>query len=306
MNATEKPRTVAIAFCSDSLMEVPLHVAASSLLRHLPEDVVAHFYFLLVGFSESGRTGLRKTLEATGHPCQVTFLPEEPVIDAFRNCAKLHGSTAPYYRLMLPRLIDEPRFLYLDADTLPLIDVTPLFEVEMGEHVTGFIVDGQVAWNLEHQFFYALGRSADSPTFNSGVMLARPPLWQQQGCWEKVLAFLEKYGPQLLSHDQTVLNALFAENCFHMNPRFNIKVYPRRDSSISQEPGIYHFVGVPKPWDMGGRTLLPYAGPWFDALKTTALPASKKTLWLNAGYWKRAPHLLGGYKRLLKNARPKS
>jgi lipopolysaccharide biosynthesis glycosyltransferase len=296
-------RSVAIAFCSDLLMEAPLHVAASSLLQHLDPQVTAHFYFLLTGFSESAQNCLRNTLEAVGRPFQATFLPDDTAATAFQHCSSLHGSLTTYYRLVLPNLIDEPRFLYLDVDTLPLIDVAPLFELDMGGFSTGFVVDGRVADNLEHRLFFSLGRAPESPSFNAGVMLVQPDSWRRRGDWQRVLAFLNQYGSQLLSHDQTVLNALFGEDCFHLDLDFNRKIYPSARSSISANPGLYHFVGVPKPWDLGGRILLPYAKLWFDKLHRTALPTSRKLFWLTSGYWKRAPHMLGGYRRLLKSLR---
>jgi lipopolysaccharide biosynthesis glycosyltransferase len=300
-----KPRTVAIAFCSDSRMEAPLHVAASSLLLHLAEGTIPHFYMLLTGFSEAERNLIRRTLDKVGREYRLTLLPAEKARE-FLSFRSLHGSHTPYHRLLLPDLIDEPRVLYLDADTLPMDDVTPLFTAEMGTYATGFIVDGIVENNLEHKLFFRLGRTPSSPMFNSGVMLFNPGEWKRQKCWEQVIQFLSEYGEEVLSHDQTVLNALFAENCFHINPRFNIKVYPLRNSSLSEGPGIYHFLGNPKPWDMGGRTIFPHARPWFEALKKTALPFSKKTMWLNTGYWHRAPRLIGGYKRVLRNALVKS
>jgi lipopolysaccharide biosynthesis glycosyltransferase len=254
---------------------------------------------LLTGFSGSMQESLRRTLDSVGRPYELTFLPEEAARSAFRGCASLHGSHATYYRLVLPDLVDEPRLLYVDADTLPLIDVAPLFKVDMGEHVAGFIVDGRVRTNLDGPFLESIGRSLDGETFNAGVMLVRPPLWKQQERGKQVLEFLQQYGPRLISHDQTLLNALFADDCYHIDPRFNIKVYARRSSLVGHTPGLYHFLGAPKPWDFLGRTLLPCSGKWFDELKRIPLPATKKLLWLNGAYWKRAPRMLGGYKRLL-------
>jgi lipopolysaccharide biosynthesis glycosyltransferase len=298
-------RKIAVAFCSDSLMKVPLHVAVASLLTHLSPSIEPHFYLLVTGFSDQDKDDLRRTMDVQKRNYRLTFLSNEK-IKKFRRLPSLHGSSSIYYRLLLPDLIDEPRILYLDADTLPIVDLAPLFTCDMRDYVAGFVVDGSVESSLERTFFLKLGRSLQSPLFNSGVMLLNPPEWRNLKYWDQVLEFLDKYGTQLLSHDQTVLNALFAENCFHLDPSFNIKVYPRRDASLSKGPGIYHFLGSPKPWDLGGRVLFPHAKPWFDALDQTALPLLKRTLWLNSSYWKRAPRIVGGYKRMLRSARTKA
>jgi lipopolysaccharide biosynthesis glycosyltransferase len=297
----EETRVAAIAFCSDSLMEVPLHVAAASVLRYISADTATHFYMLLTDFSEKMRDSLRHTLDSIGRQYRITFLSNEKT-KVFQTFRSLLGNYATYYRLLLPEMIEEPVYLYIDSDTLPRIDVAPLFTSDMGSYAAGFVVDGQVKNNLEHEFFISLGRDPEGPTFNAGVMLVQREQWREQDCWNRIKAFCEQYSDKLLTADQTVLNSVLAENCYHLPAEYNIKLYPNRKSPIGNEPGLYHFVGAPKPWDMLGRTLIPYSNIWFDELARIPLPADKKLLWLNSAYWMRAPRILGGYKRLLKDA----
>jgi lipopolysaccharide biosynthesis glycosyltransferase len=294
-------QTVAVAFCSDDLMEVPLHVAASALLRHLAAGVEPRFYMLLTGFSGSMQESLRRTLDSVGRPYRITFLSSD-LTRSFAGFRPLLGNYAPYYRLLLADLIEEPVFLYIDSDTLPGIDVSPLFRCEMGQFPAGFVVDGKVRMTLEHRLFESLGRDPEGPAFNSGVMLVQREQWIAQGCWPRLRQFCEQYSDQLLTADQTALNAILAEECYHLPPEYNVKLYPGRKPGLDDEPSLYHFLGAPKPWDFMGRTLLPCSGKWFDELKRIPLPATKKLLWLNGAYWKRAPRMLGGYRRLLKAA----
>lgn len=286
-------------------MEVPLHVAASSLLRHLSPATAPHFYMLLTGFTGEMQSLLRRTLDSLGRPYQLTFLSNErtKIFETFRA---LLGNYATYYRLLLPDLIEEPVFLYVDTDTLPCIDVAPLFDADMGSYATGFVVDGKVKYTLENKFFVSLGKDLEGPAFNAGVMLVQRRQWYEQDCWNRIKAFCEQYSNELQTADQTVLNALMADHCYHMPPEFNVKVYPRRTSTIPQTPGLYHFIGAPKPWDLLGRSMLPYSARWFEELDRTSLPPAKKQLWRSAGYWQRIPHLFGSYKRLLQNALGKS
>jgi lipopolysaccharide biosynthesis glycosyltransferase len=296
--ALSSPRPVAVAFCADSLMEVPLHVAAFSLLRNLSVGVEPHFYMLLTGFTPAMENLLRRTLDGLGRPYRLTFLSDEKT-RIFSTFRALLGNYATYYRLLLPDLIDEPDFLYVDSDTLVLIDVAPLFAADMGPYAAGFVVDGHVKHILENKFFISLGRDPDGPAFNAGVMLVQRSQWKEQDLWNRVKAFCEQYSDKLLTADQTVLNALLAENCYHLPPQYNIKVYPKRSTPTRRDPGLYHFVGAPKPWDLMGRTMLPCGAPWFEELARTPLPQAKKQLWRSGGSWRRLPHLLGSYKRLV-------
>jgi hypothetical protein len=66
------------------------------------------------------------------------------------------------------------------------------------------------------------------------------------------------------------------------------------------ETGIIHFVGSPKPWDIGASWLLQHADRWFDDLHETAIPWTKRATWLNGRSWARLPKIIGGYYRMLR------
>lgn len=281
-------------------------MAAFSVLRNLAPGVKPNFYMLLTGFSATMRDLLRRTLDHLGRDYSLTFLSEKSAEDQFSGFHSLLGSHAPYHRLLLPDLIDEPRFLYIDSDTLALIDVSPLFAMDMGSFPAGFVVDGKVKHVLEHRFFLSPGKAPEGPAFNSGVILMQRQEWMAQDCWPRIKAFCERYSDQLLAADQTALNAILAEDCFHLPPEFNVKLFPKRSSRIDEKPGIYHFVGSPKPWDLLGRTMLRHSTPWFNELERTPLPNAKKQLWRSKGYWERLPHLIGSYRRLMKDALKRS
>jgi lipopolysaccharide biosynthesis glycosyltransferase len=293
-------RIAAIAFCADALMELPLHVAAFALFRNLSARAVPHFYMLLTGFKPAMKNLLRRTLDSLHRPYQLTFLSDD-MTDVFRSFRGLMGNHTPYHRLLLPDMIEEPVFLYVDADTLTLLDVAPLFELDMGPCATGFVVSGTVDFSLDRDFFLSLGMSRDRPVFNSGVMLVQREEWKKQKCWERIKAFCQKYSDKLCAADQTVLNALFAEECYRLPPEFNVGVRPVRQAKVGRAPGLYHFVGSPKPWDFLGRHLLPASQSWFDELERTPLPWMKQRVSLTQGYWKRLPGLCGGYRRLFKS-----
>jgi hypothetical protein len=138
--------------------------------------------------------------------------------------------------LLLRDLIKELMFLYIDTNTLPQIDVAPLFEMDMGQYATGFLVDGKVGTALESRFFRSLGMDPDGPAFNAGVMLVQRQQWEEQDCWNRILRFCQQYRNELLITDQTVLNKLTAKNCFHSPDAYNAKGYPRPNSVVGSAP----------------------------------------------------------------------
>ncbi len=289
-------RSIAVAFCADRMMEVPLHVAASSVLQNLHPDYAAKFYFLLTGIPEPRRSLLRGTLELTGREHEAHFL-EADDLSIFRDFRPLLGSRTPYHRLLLPGLIPDERFLYLDSDTMTQIDVSPLFEADMAGKAAGFVVHGKVGSSLEAKFFLSLGKQPDSPLFNSGAMLFNMPEWRAQDCSARIFAFCRQYRDQLQTADQTALNAIFADDCYRMAPEYNVMLHPVMGSKPVPEQGVFHFVGSPKPWDLGGRWLVQYSGRWLAQLQRTAVPQMDRIAALHVESWRRAWKIRGGYRR---------
>lgn len=305
MTASLDERVAAVAFCADQLMEAPLHVAASSLLRSIHADYSVHFYMVLTGFSSRAVQRLRRTLDSTGRNYELKAL-EVPDPTLFRGFRPLLGSLTTYHRLILPDIVQERRLLYLDSDMQVKTDVSPLFTLDMGSKAMGFVVDGSVKFALESKFFFSLGASPDDPAFNAGTMLFNLPEWRRQDCSARVLDFCRKHSDQLFAADQTALNALFAKDCFHLERRYNVKVFPAAGIRDIAQNGITHYVGSPKPWDLGGNWLLPYAKPWWNDLRLCAVPLHQRSSWLSASSWRRFPKILGGYRRILRMSRQQS
>lgn len=282
-------------------METPLHVAAYSLLRHLHPAYTARFYLLLTDFSDHDVSLLRTTLDSCRRSYSLHLL-DVSASRAFSEYPDLHGSRSTYHRLLLPDLVEEERLLYLDADIQVNIDVSPLFEADMRCKPVGFVVDGVVRHTLDCRFQTLVGRQLDAPAFNAGVCLFSVAEWRRQNCWRQLMAFGSKYRDELISHDQSMLNALFADNCYRLESKYNVLMYPTTKQKEMPSSGIFHFVGSPKPWDIGAKFLLPHAKPWRRALRETALPYSKRASWFSRYSWLRVPRIAGGYYRALRSA----
>jgi lipopolysaccharide biosynthesis glycosyltransferase len=287
---------IVIAFCADKTMEAALHVAVRSALTNLDPRYVPHFYLMVEGFSLSDKALFERTLTTTGRDFEVTYLQSTPEIFAF--LPSLHGSRSTYYRLSLPDLIPDDRVLYLDSDIMVRCDLSPLFELDMGDSPLGAIVDGKMGSTLDKDLRTSLGHKLEDPAFNAGVLLFNCAAWREQKLLEECLRFGREHGEKIPVVDQSILNCLFASNCVNLPGKFNTKIY--NHSGQSSREGVLHYVGSPKPWDLGARFFLPYAEAWFEELSKTALPFNRRSTWLTGQSWKRFPKILGGYRRLIK------
>jgi lipopolysaccharide biosynthesis glycosyltransferase len=286
--------TAAVAYCSDATMEVPLHASAYSVLKNIDDEWTVKFYLMVDGIDIHH---LRRTLDPINRPYQIIVLPK-PSSEDFKDRKPFFGSLAAYYRVALPNLISDDRFLYLDTDIVVETDISTLFTLDMESKPVGFVTDGTASQALEAKFFETLGIESDRGVFNSGVMLVDVKSWKQQDCFEHLMDFWDKY-PNV--HDQPALNVLFSNNHRSLDRRYNICL-----SMISREQevstGIFHFVGSPKPWDLFGF-YHPYYDLWARSVRPVHLPFWRKFPPANINNWMRLPRLAGGYWRVLRRRR---
>lgn len=287
-----------IAFCADVYMEVPLHVAASSLLRNLHPNWTAKIYLLTDGIGKSAIGRLRETLNLVERPYELVEITL-PNTGVFRKLRPFHGSHAAYYRLLLPSFAAEKRFLYLDTDTVTKVDVSPLFQLDMDGYPLGFVVEGSVKYDLQHEFLISQGAKEDDPVLNSGVILFDVEQWKAQHCFSRLMDFCNAHPASLLAADQTAFNVLFVKHCYHLALEFNVKLYAHGGKPVPDN-GIYHFVGSPKPWDLFGEFFHSYAYIWNEASGRIALRLTRRSAYTDFRNWRRLPRIIGGYRRILR------
>ncbi|WP_263353465.1 glycosyltransferase family 8 protein [Acidicapsa acidisoli] len=285
---------IAIAFCADKMMESALHVAMRSALVNLKPGCCPHIYAMVEHFSSADRARLARTLDATGRKYDLTYLEPDP--DMFASLPALHGNRSCYFRLLLPELVQEDRLLYLDSDILIRCDLSPLFELDMKGSALGAIVGGTAEFTLDKELRLSLDQSLTDPAFNSGVLLFDCLMWRRQQLLKECVRFGLEYRNEIRVVDQTILNVLFATSCIHLPNQYNTAITSRSEHIPSE--AVLHYIGSPKPWDLGAASLLPYAKAWFLELRMTAIPLRRRIPWLTLSTWRRFPKILGGYRRL--------
>jgi lipopolysaccharide biosynthesis glycosyltransferase len=285
---------IAIAFCADKTMEASLHVAARSALANINPVHRPHIYAMVERFSQKDKALLIRTLDLTRREYDLTFL--EPTPNIFAGLPGLHGQLSCYFRLLLPGAVKENRLLYLDADMLIRCDLSPLFALDMGHEPLGAVIDETVGNTLDKDLRVSLHQSLTDPAFNSGALLFDCAIWRERELLKECLRFGLEYRKQIRVVDQSILNALFAKNCVRLPGQYNAKIF----NHIRHVPteGVLHYVGSPKPWDLGAKLILPYARAWFSELRKTALPVTRRNPWLMVETWRRFPKILGGYRRM--------
>jgi lipopolysaccharide biosynthesis glycosyltransferase len=152
-----------------------------------------------------------------------------------------------YTRLLWLDTLEE-KFLWLDADTLPLENWDEVFfldEYGKSEATISAVVDKGIVENMPVQSRNMAYVAGDKLYFNAGIFLGNPSRWQSLGydkVWREIGKVVEEYG--FVHNEQDILNYILAEDKRMISEEYNAMVMPGSD--IKQK--ILHYTGNPKPW----------------------------------------------------------
>lgn len=283
-----------IAFNINRLAMVGLGVTLNSLLKNCSDPQKLNIYILCADLNHDDKENIYKLLKRYG-------LIKIELIDFnakehFGTFSSLQGDLTNYGRLLLQDYILDEKVLYLDADLVVELDVLSLENFDFQGKAIAAVNAGELRFALDYSFLNNdIGLDLDLPVFNSGIVLFNLKMWREKDIKSKCLTFGQKYSTKLISHDQTILNALFAGNFAYLPDEFNLPWYAHINKPVSKK-AILHFVGSPKPWDLFGRYFHKGFSVWKSYLDTFW-----KKAYYNYNYndFLRAWHIRRSYARTL-------
>ena len=168
-----------------------------------------------------------------------------------------------WYRVFLPDVLpDVQRVIYLDADTIIMDPLDPLWAVDLAGRwvaaVTNVFPDERSAAGLRE----SLGLTGADSYFNSGVMVLNLDEMRSDDCSSRVVAFARQSPEKLFLPEQDAMNAVLSRRRLPLAPRWNCTnalsripwaadVFAREElREALDHPAIRHFEGsgANKPW----------------------------------------------------------
>ena len=173
-----------------------------------------------------------------------------------------HWTSAALGRLHVGDVLpaDVHRAIYIDVDTLVLGDITDLLNYDLGGGTIAAAINevgGERFWRFDGDTAIYSDHGARAPGyFNSGVLLIDMDQWRAEGITEQAMRIYHRYGTQLRTHDQDVLNIIFSGTWVRLPETWNKlvehSVHGRfgngRLDYLTRPEGIVHFIGGTKPW----------------------------------------------------------
>ena len=182
--------------------------------------------------------------------------------------------TPHYFRCLLPKVLPGAgRVIYIDADTLVLDDLTPLWRWPLDGRPVAAAGDLMSIIKDAIDHWQEIGLDGDAPYFNSGVMVIDLKRWRADRIGERVLRRCQADRHRLLirgrwnQHDQYGFNVVLQNLWTPLASRWNH--FPERRLD---RPAIVHFLGDTKPG-------APRTRPEFTRLFAEAIDATPWAGW---------------------------
>ena len=184
---------------------------------------------------------------------------EKFTINPGRRRHKLSRSTHIFSRFVFPQMFPKVKiFVYLDADTIVLCDLSIIFDLMKKSPYavsavaeTSFLSITNLKYTktmyMYHNFTYS---------FNNGVYVADTEKWNVQNITEKVIYFLQlnRQHSFFVGH-QPAMNLAVGYNYQHLNPMWNFNQF---NLPLPDQTCILHWTGSGKPWLNKKRNRIQY------------------------------------------------
>lgn len=163
-----------------------------------------------------------------------------------------HGElgTMTYARVLVPRFVEAPFAVYVDADflvTLPLSKALAHFRPGKAIHASR-----EGMWTLAWDCPWGEGCDLDAyPYANCGLLLLDLEKWRRERIDEVLLDFLEKESSRCRHADQSAINWLLKDDIELLPPEWNsvVQCSPSYKPPSFSPGGVnFHYASGMKPW----------------------------------------------------------
>src|SRR3989440_3468027 len=197
-----------LALTSDEGYFPGLYCAVASALSAVDSARRVDVKVLDGGLSQASRDTLARLIERIGKHAQLDFVKADPSI--FDKATLGPGrSHMTYCRILLPHLLDVPRLIYLDCDTLVFRDLSELFDLELSPgKVLAAVPDSETLSLADDSrtIADAMNLLAEGAYFNCGVMLMNLDELRRQHFFQRSIEFLNSWSGKYRFWDQSAIN----------------------------------------------------------------------------------------------------
>lgn len=230
-----------------------LGVAFYSILKNTSQKEAIKFYCIDGGISKENIDFINNAVKKLAS-APVEFIKVDQSKYADLKTIK-HITTAAYYRISIPELIDPEvdTMLYVDCDMLVMDDITKLWAINLENLYLAAVENASsrthLKTGLEQQDY-----------FNSGLLLMNLKEWRKNNLSKKIIEFKKDHPEKTSTNDQCAINYVVDGKWFKLPLKWNHQTGMYRNTSMKNRfskkelnealinPSIIHYIGIDKPW----------------------------------------------------------
>lgn len=271
MPAHKSVTTIHVACCFDDAMAIPASVVAASAAA-ATQDAHVMFYMLHPPKLSIQIADLKGKLDSD----RFTVV-DQLITDDLSGLHKTKQySEAMYFRYLLPQLLDEPRVIYLDSDTMVRRSLTELYATDLKGRPIAAAKDYALTLHMRDHGLPVNYRGRYIPIdeyclkvldfdlsttdyFNSGVLVMDLDMWRRTDMSEQFMLFCRE-NPGLNMADQDAGNHVLQGNFLPLDARWNSFSYLYRE--------YIPIEGKRLPLIFGGfeKNFRPPTGEWLEII----------------------------------------
>jgi lipopolysaccharide biosynthesis glycosyltransferase len=206
--------TIPIVFSANNYYIPYTAVAIQSIMEHANRENSYRFYILHKDISEEFVYLLREQTSRFPN-CLIDFIDVSNYISDYALFVSRQITVETYFRLLIPYILtDYNKVIYLDGDTLCLVDIAELYNTELNDNLLSAVRDVGVSWyySPNHSEYasriYQVLLHLQKPEnyFNAGMAVLNTDLFRKTFTLKYLFEFTASHEFQV--HDQDVLNTL--------------------------------------------------------------------------------------------------
>lgn len=234
-----------IVFSINNTYAPYLYVCLKSLLAHIKTYDKYKAYILYTELSERHQENI---LKLQTDNLKIEFINVETIISKYKDNFSInnHFTIETYYRFFLPHIfLKIDKVLYLDADTMVMTDIKPLFQIDLGDNYLAVTHDCEIVrmsnlagTEYSDYFTETLGVKIEN-YFQAGVMIVNLAKMRQDNITDKLLSAQKKIGtPKFV--DQDILNMVCQNKVLFIPQNWNYTWHlPFCDLNYSEHLSVF-------------------------------------------------------------------
>jgi lipopolysaccharide biosynthesis glycosyltransferase len=260
--------SMVLVVAADDKYAMPMAVTLFSALVNYTGKDPLEIYVFDGGISRANQIKVKRCVDrASSQKATLHWVKTDP--DKVRNLESIRWfSQAMYLRLLIPDYLPKncEKVLYLDSDLIVEDDLAKLWGTRIDDHAIHAVQDPLMPFVTDaYGKKQCLRTGAD--LFNTGVLLLNLRRFRSERLRDKAFDYIKRMKGRLYLPDQDALNFAANENWGRLHPRWNIPIsqittkgglwntisWKRMELMVDKlldSPGIYHFMGDIKPWEL--------------------------------------------------------